>query len=903
MKSTVFLCLVQFICSLALAVSGHGPKVREGVLDLRQSDMENVSVDLAGEWRFSYDPLRPPDSAHRARTFLKMPGTWPVPTGYGTYSMDILLPEGQKSWALALPVIPSAYRLYANGELLSTMGQMGGSTAVIPQMRSTIVELLIPSDRLRLDLQVANFHFYAGGISTPLRMGYPETIRHINNRGIFMQALLIGALFFISIYHAFIFLSIRKDRGVLFFSIACFLMAVRGLFAGDALFFELFPQASFTFSLKLLYVIFPAALVSFMYYFRTILPAPVFSIFLQRTIEIGGVGYVMMVLLTPNTFHGRFLFLFALFFVWFVVYLLYRFFKTPLPAYENMLVVGGLLLLIVSVANDILNDIGVFHSWYLLPTGFFCFVLCQSLLLANRYSTALKEAGKLELEVAKNRFIANITHELKTPLTLVIGYAEQLKKGGGLSAYLLRPLNSIHHQSIKLLNLINQLLDLGRIEANAMPVQVFRTDVALLTESIVSSFEPHCNDKKLLLTVNCIDFSGNIAIDADKYERVVTNLLSNAVKFTDVGGEVSVVAKACPSFIELSVADTGIGIEANRRQHIFNRFYQVSDQSNGGSGIGLFLVKEILELLGGDIRVDSRPGKGTNFVVHFPIAEQPDAPLFDVTTFHVQHTDVLLPIVSPGHTEKRDATVLVVEDHEELRAFIAANLNPAYHVLQAADAEQGWAICQSELPDLVISDIMLPGVDGYELCRLIKQTSFCHHIAVMLLTAKSRSEHRIKGLSFEANDYLTKPFHVEELLLRIRNLLNHQLRLRDYYHRHLTTSSAMDDTTAPTDPFMASAYVKIEEELDNYRFSVEDLASHLAVSSRTLNRTMQKLTGFTTIDVIRKYRLKRSIGFLKSGHTVSETAYRVGFDSPSYFSKCFKEAFSCSPSTYSRAKH
>lgn len=244
--------------------------------------------------------------------------------------------------------------------------------------------------------------------------------------------------------------------------------------------------------------------------------------------------------------------------------------------------------------------------------------------------------------------------------------------------------------------------------------------------------------------------------------------------------------------------------------------------------------------------------------------------------------------------------ILVVEDNEPLREFIANGLSDRYKVLTAADGSQGWEVCQHELPDLVLSDVVMPKMNGYELCRAIKEAPQTSHIAVILLTAKASTESKIEGLSAGANDYLTKPFNHRELQLRVNNLLQYQQVLRTFHHRQFSRPDAPQESDTTESPFIGQLYQILEREIDNTGLSVEHLAADVAMSPRTLNRKLSTLVGMTVNEFIRNYRLRKAAGLLKAGHAVSETAYLVGFESPSYFGQCFKELFDLSPSEYIR---
>ena len=525
-----------------------------------------------------------------------------------------------------------------------------------------------------------------------------------------------------------------------------------------------------------------------------------------------------------------------------------------------------------------------------------------------------KEAEHLKANAEwQTRFFTNITHEFRTPLTLIINPLERLLEQPALPQknQLRQQHVVIHRNARRLLRLINQLLDVSKLEAGQLTLVESRGNVATFFRELVDSFRPTIEKKGLHFEYDSTGFTADYLFDAEKFEIIGYNLLSNALKFTPQGGSVRVAwmeetAGEKPQ-LRLRVADTGIGIPAKQLPHIFDRFFQGHESPTslgGGTGIGLFLVNELTKLLGGQVAVESQPGQGTTFTVTLPLHEAPH-PSETVKSFSLHPSKSYMDSVPelPVVANANAPVMLVVEDNDELRHFIAQELSGTYRILTAVDGQEGWETVLRELPDLVISDIMMPLVDGYTLVQRIKNTPLTAHIAVILLTARTLSDSRIKGLSAGANDYLTKPFHLPELQLRIANLLRHQQQLRQYWQQQVKQPDpvgfpASPDGPSTEDPFLLELYQVLDQELSNSAFTVEPLAEALAVSPRTLHRKITALTGMNTGELIRSYRLRKAARLLEEGSSVSEAAEKVGFEGLSYFSKQFKAQFAVSPSTY-----
>lgn len=519
-----------------------------------------------------------------------------------------------------------------------------------------------------------------------------------------------------------------------------------------------------------------------------------------------------------------------------------------------------------------------------------------------------KEAEQLkEMDKMKSRFFTNIAHEFRTPLSLILAPLEEINKEKAATPLIKKKMRLVQRNANQLLRLINQLLDISKMEAGNMKVSLSRGDLGLFIEDIIRNIEGKAAAKNIQLLYNN-QLSDIFNFDSDKWQKISANLLSNAIKFTKDGGIIKVDLRADShegntQLVTMQVKDSGIGIPEKQLPHIFDRFYQVDDshtKAHGGTGIGLALVKEITELMGGTISAESKPGEGSLFRVSIPVEKMagesaPESDKF-ITESLQKETD------ESGHEQKipneNVSLILVVEDNKELNHFIGHSLIGNYRILSAFNGKEALEMTIRDLPDLIISDIMMPEMDGYEMCRLIKQSPVTNHIAVLLLSAKSSHDSVIEGLENYADSYVTKPFHVDELNLRVHNLLDRQQKLKVYYTNQLTNPKEKIDTSTISNPFLSKLYQIINENMDEENLNVEILSEKMFMNRRTLNRKLKMMINLSPHDVISQYRLKKAGELLKSGCNVSETAYKVGFKSPSYFSVSFKEFYGVTPSEY-----
>jgi signal transduction histidine kinase/DNA-binding response OmpR family regulator len=565
-------------------------------------------------------------------------------------------------------------------------------------------------------------------------------------------------------------------------------------------------------------------------------------------------------------------------------------------------------------------------------------------LVEERTVTIRQQAEKLrELDQMKSRFFANISHEFRTPLTLILGPLEDLiGRMSNKSAN--HELRVIERNARRLLRLINQLLDLSRLESGRMTLHASGDDFAAFLRSIVMSFASLAEQKRIKLEFRSgepMKRLRNVYFDRDKIEKIFYNLIGNAFKFTPAGGTVTVevarnIAFNPPSkgdimnsilegdVIEVRVTDTGIGIPAERLPYIFDRFYQVDSthtHEHEGTGIGLALTKELVERHYGTISVRSDAGKGAEFVVSLPVGKEHfhENEIVDEEEATFEEREVLIrdegslaassiePAVhhhiATSDSPQVEATqndldlILVVDDHADMRHYIRRHLEPGYQVIEAQHGNEGVETAFDAVPDLVISDVMMPQRDGYQLCEALKTDERTSHIPVILLTAKAGEQSKLAGLETGADDYLVKPFNSRELQLRVRNLIEQRHKLRERYRREGLLQPRAVAATSIEEAFIQKLMDVLEAHLADENFGVEKLGEALHIGRRQLLRKIRALTGQAPVEFIRAVRLQRARQLLEQhAGTVSEVAYQTGFNNLSHFAKWFREEFGVLPS-------
>ena len=540
--------------------------------------------------------------------------------------------------------------------------------------------------------------------------------------------------------------------------------------------------------------------------------------------------------------------------------------------------------------------------------------LIKNLQLQRETFLKIKETEKLqELDRIKTNFFTNISHEFRTPLTLILGPLEKLMSENK-DENIQPQYELIHKSADNLLKLINQLLDLSTIDAGKMKLNIAKVDAINFIKGITASFRPLANIKNIQL-----EFSSNLEqldtfFDKDKFEKIISNLLSNAIKFTNEKGKIYIsVSINSNEIIEIVVEDNGIGIPEAELQNIFNRFSKVENSHVvGGTGIGLALVKELVELHKGTISVESDFDKGSKFRINLPLKIEYYK---NLQTDNASQKEKIKQREIPAEENVNEAIekhkhdfensednvpiVLIVEDENDIRNFIKENLGKDYKILESENGKDGFQKSVEHIPDLVVSDIIMPEMDGIVLCKNIKTDERTSHIPVILLTAKSSVENKLEGLETGADDYLTKPFNISELKIRISNLIEQRKKLRERFRKEILLEPKDIAVASADERFLHRVSDIIEKHMSDYNFTVDNFASEIGMSRMQLHRKLNAVTGQAASDFIRNCRLKRAAKLLKGKHgNIGEIAYDVGFNNPSYFSECFKKLFGVLPSEY-----
>ncbi len=532
-------------------------------------------------------------------------------------------------------------------------------------------------------------------------------------------------------------------------------------------------------------------------------------------------------------------------------------------------------------------------------------------MLQNEAKLNRLEADKLmEADKVKSAFFTNISHEFRTPLTLIIEPVEILKKQLNDSGAE-KILEMVGRNARRLLQLINQILDLSKLEARSMKLQVQKKNVIPFIKGCFASFESAAKLKQINYEIKIKTPRKEMYFDSDKLQKIIFNLLSNALKFTKSGGKVWASVEVRDKNLLITIRDDGIGIPADQIKYIFNRFFQVDRkyaEENGGSGIGLALTKELTELHNGNITVESVAGEGATFSVKLPTeddiyyVDEIIDPAIVADAYPPDFLNSAENIVNPQLLRQSKSLVVLIEDNSDMRNFILQSLEEDFQVVACADGLQGIEKTKEVMPDLVLSDVMMPAMDGFEVCRQIRSSEITSHIPVILLTAKAALDDKIEGLEIGADDYITKPFNSKELITRIRNLIDLRKRIWSKISDSLLASGStkikiLNGLTKFDKQFIERVYDIVEKNYTHPEFNVEFFSSANAMSPSQLRRKMTVLFNRSPNEFIRSFRLQKAAkSIIEEGTNVSEAAFACGFNSLPYFTKCFQKELGKLPS-------
>jgi signal transduction histidine kinase/DNA-binding response OmpR family regulator len=567
--------------------------------------------------------------------------------------------------------------------------------------------------------------------------------------------------------------------------------------------------------------------------------------------------------------------------------------------------------------DEISLDVRVLPPWwrtwraYLIYSGIMmCLIYVAYSIFSktNKLSNELKiqkieREKEEEINQIKLKFFTNISHEFRTPLTLILGPIETLlEKTADLRWK--EQLLMMKTNSERLLRLVNQILDFRKIEAQKMTLELSYGDIVPFVRNVYDSFLEHARKHDVKFDFFSTHETVYTMFDKDKTERILYNILSNAFKYTPDGEDVSVSVslddELTPNVLSIAVSDTGLGIDVGDQQYIFDRFYQgknrVSDQYKG-TGIGLMLSKEFAELQGGDLTFESETGKGSTFTFRMPVVDKEDHP-------ETKENDLAVEAETEESKDKVSLKfrILIVEDDEDLLHYIVLSLEDEFKVLQAKDGLEAWEITKRRQPDLIVSDLMMPNINGVELCKKIK-SELDNPVPFILLTAKQDEQSVYDSFECGADAFIVKPFSIKLLKLRINKLIEKEKKMHQYYKNLMLLSPANMVVESQDEKLVMKLVGIVEEHLDNSDMDVEFLCKMSGFSHQQVYRKIRSLTGFTVTKFIRTIRLKRAAQLMEDSKiSVSEIMYLAGFTGLSYFSKCFLEQYGKTPKEYMKEK-
>jgi two-component system, sensor histidine kinase ChiS len=817
-----FLTFVLFCVMLAgcKQTPPNQPTAHQGIIDLTGWDFERDGyVELSGEWQYyPHELLSPSYFSDRNTTehndFFSVLGAWAdheknllgiTPAhGFATYRLLIKIQSVQTPLALITYDVMSAHRLWVNGKLRHEEGRPSADMEdVIPgQMRAVPIYLFetdVATDTIELVIEASTSKNWIDGINQSFKLGAEDQVTMLLEYKGWLVVCVVSLLFFMGCFHLVLFFSRRQDRSTLFFSLFCLLWCVSivsGAADGWLFFFFFFPNHSLAASNH--FEIIP-------YYFT--IPITLFyvqALFPDETPRLlAKVHLALAIIVTPFKFapppisgislsvaHVVSGFAVCSFFTILVKALRHR------RQSATFMAVGGIIFAICG-SCDVLRQFGFVEMIYLTPFGLIVFVSCQACALALRFSKNFATTETLSFELRdknlrlsrldafKNEFLANTSHELRTPLSGIIGIAESMQAGatGTLSSSAKYNLDLVVASGKRLTNLVNDILDFSRLKNKDLSLNLKPVDLGNVVESVCAILSPLASGKGIAL-INTLEGAQPLVLgDEDRLQQIFFNLIGNGIKFT-IAGSLTITAKRSEKFLRVGIVDTGLGIAENKLADIFLSFEQVDSTETrnfGGTGLGLSITKDLVELHQGSLEVQSELGKGTTFFLSLPVAEQVEgSDISSQTTNRYQAPPLsavgdsvepvaceVMPPLSPNAQ-----TILAVDD-EPVNLQVAVNqLGLAgFKVLTAANGADALDICQEKLPDLILLDLMMPGMSGYQVCEQLRQTHSASILPIIIVTARNRTADLVAGFESGANDYLAKPFTSAELLVRVRSLL------------------------------------------------------------------------------------------------------------------------------------
>ena len=973
-----FICLISLSCNDVY--KKNKPVAVGGVLDLTGWDFEHDGIiALNGPWKFIWMHDSPEYSKAKCDVSgwksIEVPTTWKRAVnesyGYGWLRLKVIT-KNDRHLRLYLKNIINASDIYCNGKKLFSFGVTGNSPNNYYPERSSKSILLPEIDTLNLAWKVVNFDDKVGGPRNSIIIGNDNDILKFISKLNFQNTLIFGVIFIMFVYHLLIWYRRRKDLPSLYFGLFCFIISTRLFVIEIVHLFSLDFHLWFYLLNKIEYLTLPLGSLTFLLFIFKLFPEESFMKTEQYSHGIL-TALALVVVFTSTRIYTGIIILFQVSVLLIVVISIIILLKAISNKRAHAkLVLSGILVMGICIVYDIMIAHLPNDTNFILSFGLVFFIIIQSSVLSFKFADAYNTAEHLskylkhevdlktndiqlkseelkkinsELKKAdeyKTRFFQNVTHEFKTPLTLITGPVHSILNAqyGAISDTVRKQLEVVKQNGLKTLNLVNQILELARSDVKRLELKLAKHNIDDTLKFILANFESLAKKNTIRIDFVAENTSPvHSFIDIEKFERIFYNLLSNSFKFTKANDSIKLILSSAKNDSEkykIIVKDTGVGISEQNIPYIFNRFYKVysseiSDMQ--GTGIGLSLVKEYTTLHGGFIKVLSTLGSGTEFMLEFPVLEnKADIEKYITSEYstnefidnqnlpvHLVQKEIDYFINSadtninsknegavnePKDIEEIDYSILVVEDNGDMRSYIKDILKHDYRVIEAINGEEGIETAIALMPDLIISDVMMPKMDGIEMCRKLKSDIRTEHIPIIILTARSSSSDSLEGYSTGADDYISKPFSRELLLVRITNLIESRKKLREHFKSRFLLEPEYTNVESNIEKFISKAVSTVENNISNPNYNVEQFSTDIGISQVQLYRKLTNLVGQSPAEFIRIVRLKRAAKILEESIekdvNVSEIAFGLGFSNHSYFSTLFKKHYGISPTDYAK---
>ena len=843
--------VVLWIFASIFVLTGCGSDVSEkkqplaklGVLDLRGWDFsKDGPVKLNGEWEFYWEQLLSAnDFRHvilpRKTGMMNLPGTWNgyeidgeklTGDGYATYRLSVLLDSPSEFMAFKVNMMLSASDIIVNSKLVDATGTVGITKSMeSPTALPHVVNFSLNKKTIEIIVHISNFHYSLGGVWHPIILGNQQDINKQRENYLNLELFIIGGIFMMGIYHLGIFVQRKQDLSALYFAVFCFLLVLLNITTGELYLLHIFPEINWELFVKLSFLSSYLALPVFILFINKLFWRESSTGFIYFSLFVG-IVFSLITLFTQARIHSQILLTFNVIVLIAGCYVVYVLIHAAAQKRDGAAAfIFGSLIFFGCLINDLLDFHGIISTGRFASFGLLALIFAQSFLLSMRFSKAFAHSQQLStrlqrLDKLKDEFLANTSHELRTPINGIIGIVESLIDGatGQLQDNTKSNLKLVVASGQRLSNLVNDILDFSKLKNQDIALQIKPVDLRALVEVVTVLSKPLIKAKDLNIKNLISENTPSVDADENRIQQVMFNLIGNAVKFTE-SGEITISAARKNQSVYLSVQDTGIGIAEDRIAQIFESFEQADGSTAreyGGTGLGLSISRKLVQLHGGDIQVISKIDEGSVFSFSLPISTgevmaSPEPAILHALLDDVPDSEDALQndrLVDMAENQNSGHVILIVDD-EPVNIQVLQNQLTLhnYQILAANDGLQALEQLAKTKLDLILLDLMMPKMSGYEVCQKIRETHDAVILPIIMLTAKNQVDNMVAGLNCGANDYLTKPFHKDELLARIQSQIQfsnavQSLKQQEYFKLELETAQHVQKLFIPdNDPCLS----------------------------------------------------------------------------------------------------